>query len=138
MGEIAFSAPGVRSVTTSNRAAVAAFILACAMMGLLGLAAFVMSRHALEVQELQQTIQRAQQNGTGMTEAMMKYIEAQGATMPGWLVAVGMINMCVLASCVATIILGVIGMTRPVRRSMAVAALVVSGMVGIIFIFAFA
>lgn len=125
-------------MTTSNRAAVAAFILACAMMGLLGLAAFVMSRHALEVQELQQTIQRAQQNGTGMTEAMMKYIEAQGATMPGWLVAVGMINMCVLASCVATIILGVIGMTRPVRRSMAVAALVVSGMVGIIFIFAFA
>jgi hypothetical protein len=126
---IAIPIPPVYAAVPTNRVATAAFILACTMIGLLGMAALVMSRHALEVQEMQEQMEKARAAGTSGMTAMMQYLQKQGGAAPGWLITVGLIEMGVMAAWTATVILGVIGVLRPYRRAFAVAALVISGFV---------
>jgi len=59
----------------------------------------------------------------------MQYLQKEGGATPDWLITVGLIEMGVMATWTAAVILGVIGVFRPYRRGFAVAALVISGFV---------
>lgn len=119
----------------ANRPATAAFILACVMMGLLGLAVVIMSRHAPDVQRMQEHMEKARAAGTSGITAMMEYLQKQGGPTPGWIVTIGLIEVGLMAAWIATAILGVIGLLKPYRRAFAVAALVVSGFVCVLLCF---
>ena len=91
----------------ANPLAVAAFILAAAMIILLLSGAMIVTSHALELEQLQKELQPMPGVDSGsQLRAVMEYIDAHGGQFPGWLVAVGVLQISSMAACAAAIVCG--------------------------------
>jgi len=123
----------------ANPMAVAAFILAAAMIILLLSGAMIVTSHALELEQLQKELQPMPGVDSGsQLRAVMEYIDAHGGQFPGWLVAVGVLQISSMAACAAAIVCGLLALRRTARRALAVIALVSSGCVVLLFCLNFA
>lgn len=117
----------------TNRAAATALILAFTAIGLLLLAIQTMSHHPLEMEEFQRIVSEARSTGGSTMTAMMKYFEKQGGQVPGWMVALNLFGLASMAAWLGSVVFGILGLFRPIRRGMAVAALVIAGMLSALF-----
>ena len=123
----------------ANPMAVAAFILAAVMVIMLLSGAVIASSHALDLEQLQKEIQPKQGADSGSQfRAVMEYMDAHGGQFPGWLVAVGVLQISAMAACAAAIVCGLLALRRRARRPLAVIALVSSGCVVLLFCLSFA
>jgi len=123
----------------ANPLAVAAFILAAAMVILLLSGAMIVASHALELEQLQKDLQPQPGADSGSQfRAIMEYFDAHGGQFPGWLVAVGVLQISAMAACAAAIVCGLLALRRTPRRALAVVALVSCGCVVLLFCLNFA
>ncbi len=117
----------------TNRAAATALILVFASISLLFLAIQTISNHPLEWQEFEQAITAARSANESTMAAMMKFVESQGGSFPGWMVTLNVVTLGSMAAWLGSIIFGIIGLFRPIRRGMAIAALVIAGLLSVLF-----
>jgi len=117
----------------TNRAASAALILVFVAVGLLLLANQTHSNHRTEWQEFERVLSEAVSANGSTTSALLKYIESQGGSYPGWMVMWSVFTLGSMGAWIGSIIFGILGLFRPVRRGMAVTALVVAGMLVSLF-----
>jgi DNA-directed RNA polymerase subunit RPC12/RpoP len=123
----------------ANPLAVAAFILAAAMVILLLSGAMIVASHALDLEQLQKELQPQPGVDSGSQfRAIMEYFNAHGGQFPGWLVAVGVLQISAMAACAAAIVCGLLALRRTTRRALAVIALVSCGCVVLLFCLNFA
>jgi hypothetical protein len=123
----------------ANPLAVAAFILAAAMVILLLSRAMILASHALDLEQLQKDLQPKPGAASGsQLQAVMEYVNAHGGQFPGWLVAVGVLQISAMAACAAAIVCGLLALRRTARRALAVIALVSCGCVVLLFCLNFA
>jgi len=123
----------------ANPLAVAAFILAAAMVILLLSGAMIVASHALDLEQLQKDLQPQPGAASGsQVRAVMEYIDTHGGQFPGWLVAVGVLQISAMAACAAAIVCGLLALRRTARRALAVIALVSCGCVVLLFCVNFA
>jgi uncharacterized membrane protein len=86
-----------------------------------------------EMQEYQKFLKENIDSGASPTTAVLKYHESQGGQFPGWLVRMSILGIASLGSWLGAIVFGIIGLFRVVRRGMAVAALVIAGLLTMYF-----
>lgn len=114
-----------------NRIAMIAFALACGEVLLLAVMQWIMASHRLEVEEFVTSMESA----TGlseMVEAQSEFFKARGG-IPRWLVAIVALEVMAGLNWAAIVVCGIIGVRRPNRRKLAITALVVAGLVPIVF-----
>ena len=129
----AVAAPPFTPYAQTNRAAVAAVILAFLSVGLLLLAMQTLSYHPLEMEEFQRFLNEAKSSGGSTMAAMMKYFESHGGQMPGWMVMMDALGLASMAAWLGSVVFGIVGLFRPVRRGLAIAALVMAGLLSVLF-----
>ncbi len=117
----------------TNRIAVVALVLACLVLVLLGLGVTVAASHSLEFTQLQEELEASREGSASQVEVFTKFIDAHGGVPPGWMIAMGLLELGAMGASIAAIICGVLGLRRAHRRPLAVAALVICG--GIIVVF---
>lgn len=118
---ISYAPPNSRA----NPLAVVAFILAAVMIILLLSIAMIASSHALELEQLQKELQPKPGADSGAQfRAVMEYMNAHGGQIPGWLVALGVLQISAMSACAAAIVCGLLALRRTARRALAVIALV--------------
>jgi len=118
----------------ANPLAVAAFILAAVMVILLLSVAVIASSHALELEQIQKELQPKPGADSGAQfRAAMEYVNTHGGQIPGWLVALGLLQISAMASCAAAIVCGLLALRRIARRALAVIALISCGSVVLLF-----
>lgn len=142
-GAVALPTPAANSFAPSNSnanpLAVAAFILAAAMVLLLLSGAMLAASHAPDLEQLQKELQpRSGTDSSAQFRAIMEYINTQGGQIPGWLVALGVLQMSAMATCAAAIVCGLLALRRRARRPLAVIALASCGCVVLLFCVDFA
>lgn len=142
-GAVALSTPAAGSFAPANAnanpLAVAAFILAAATVLLLLSGAMIAASHALDLEQLQKEIQpRPGMDSGSQFQAIMEYFNAHGGQIPGWLIALGVLQMSAMAACAAAIVCGLLALRRKARRPLAVIALVSCGCVVLFFCVSFA
>jgi hypothetical protein len=124
--------PGVGALsipTPTNRAAVAAIILAgLQILCLVGMQ-FIFASHRLEFEEFQKTFE--QKSLPEVLEAQNRYVAAQGG-VPRWMVATQLMGLLMLGGWVGALVCGIIGVRRAARRGMAVTALLISSVVAMV------
>ena len=117
----------------TNRAAATALILAFTLIGMMLLCGQTFSRHGVEVQEYARYLEEARAAGTPAMTAALKYVETQGGQMPRWMVTLSILGMVSLAAWIGSIVFGIMGLFRTVRRGMAIAALSITGLLTTLF-----
>lgn len=118
----------------SNAAAAVALILAFASVGFLILAILTISRHPLEMAEIQKIITEERAKDSSPMSAMVKYLDAEGGgVVPGWMMTLIAFEFGSLATWLGSVIFGIVGVFRVPRRGMAVGALVTAGLLGAFF-----
>jgi len=129
------NAPGQYAVPAgtgaSNRVAVAALVLGITTLAMFYGARTILVAHSLQLQELMKAAQSSSSFAQNM-EAQQKFFE-QYPDAPQWLAPAGLLGMGSLLTWVATLVCGIIGIRRPVRRGMASSALVIAALVPILF-----
>lgn len=114
-----------------NRIATVAFALACGEVLLLAAMQWILASYRLEVEELMTAMESAT-SLTDMVEAQNQFFKARGG-IPRWLVAIVALEVVAGLNWAATIVCGIIGLRSPNRRKLAITALVVAGLVPIVF-----
>jgi len=142
-GAVALPTPAPSSYAppdaSANPPAVAAFILAAAMVIFLLSGAMIVASHTLELEQLQKELQPQPGAAAGsQVQSMMRYFETHGGRIPGWLMAVGVLQISAMAACAAAIVCGLLAVRRTTRRALAVIALVSCGCVVLLFCLNFA
>jgi hypothetical protein len=117
----------------TNRAAVAALVLVLTSITLYFLANQTLSNHFLEWKEYERVISEATSANGSTVSAMLKYIESQGGSYPGWMVAFSVLSLGSMAAWLGSLVFGAIGLFRPFRRGMAIVALVIAGLLSVMF-----
>lgn len=125
-GQVAALRPG------SNRLAIVAFALGCCTMGMLAGHVGFQYVHSADVIEFAKEIQSLEASSESRFDAMMKYTHMHGDSLPSWLLILGMLDVVLLASCLGTVICGLIAIRRPAGRRLAWASLAMSGLVPIV------
>ncbi len=118
--------------------AVAAFVLAMVVMIAVGMATMIEVRNALEARQMKEEIHKLQAQDKSLQQAMFEYLNARGGQPPGWVLAVSLLYFTAAASCVASIVCGILGLRYAGRRPLAATALVISGTALIYFCVGFA
>ncbi len=116
-----------------NGAATASLVLAIVTIVLFGIASIILGGHALEMQDMVEQIEKARREGAGFTQAMMEFMKSRGGAVPGWMIASSLLSTAALGTCLATIVLGALGLRRPTRRSWAVTSLALSGLIVVLY-----
>lgn len=133
------AAAGLRPITAEapvaapagNASAAVALILAFASVGFLILAVLTVSRHPIEIAEIQKIITEERAKDSNPMAAMAKYINAEGGgSIPGWMMTLIAFEFASLATWLGSVVFGLIGVFRVHRRGMAVGALVTAGLLG--------
>ncbi len=123
-----------RSMAPSNNVlAVVAFALAVGVLGLLAAGTMVMSRHSLELEQLDEELRRLESDSGSRWQAFNEFVNAQGGQVPKWMMASALLHLSAMACSVGAIICGILGLRHAHRRSLAVAALVICGSVMLFF-----
>lgn len=117
----------------TNRAAVTALILAMLSLALMLWSMQTLSSHGSEMQKYQEFLEEAQAKGDPMMTGVLKYYESQGGTWPRWMVTLSLLGFASMGAWLGSIVFGVIGLFRTVRRGMAVTALVIAGLLTMMF-----
>ncbi len=118
---------------STNRSAIVGFSLALLTIGFLLLSMQTMSNHQLDMLEYQKFIEEAQSKGTPTMTAVLKYCESQGGAWPGWMVTLSVLGFASIITWLGALVFGIIGLFRQARRGMAVAAVVIAGMLSGMF-----
>ena len=122
------------SDSTKNPVAVAAFILACLTVVLVLSAATVAYSHSLDLEQIQKELQpKPGVNSGSQLQAIMAFAEARGGRFPGWMVALGVLQLSAMATCVAAVVCGLFALRRRVRRPLAIIALASCGCIFLLF-----
>jgi hypothetical protein len=122
----------IRSAYPSpNRIATVAIVLAVLEVCLFIVLAQVVSANRLELEEFAKAVGEAK-GFAAMMEAQNQYFQARGG-IPSWLVTLGLVQVAIILNWFPLVVCAIIGVTRPLRRKRAVAALCVSGLVPLIF-----
>ena len=114
-----------------NRIAQVAFILACCSIGFLVITQLVLAPHRADLEEMEKAMMLAESFAEKM-EAQSEFFEAHPGVL-GWLIPASMLAIASGLMSIGAIVCGLIGMRRPQRRGLAVAALAAAGLVPILF-----
>lgn len=122
-----------------NQIAIVAFSLACTMIVLITAAAFVAAPHRLEMESLLDRVAALQEEGaepwSARMQASTEFGESYGGGPPGWMIAFVLFYVAAGLAWMATIVCGLIGIRRVLRRRMAITALVMAGAIPILLCF---
>ncbi|GAF80953.1 unnamed protein product [marine sediment metagenome] len=116
---------------SGNRIAVAALVLACGTVALLGAANLILAPHHEELNRLMESNSPDRTIGERM-ELQAEYFQEMGG-VPGWMLAASVCLITAAMAWLASIVCAVIGMRRVRRRRLAVFALVIAALVPIFF-----
>lgn len=112
----------------TNRAAVTAMILVLASMTLYILMMRTLAANEAGWREYERILKETlEQNGSPMAAAS-KFIEAQGGKMPTWLITFTLAGIGGLCCWVGALVFGLVGLFRPVKRGLAIAAITIAGL----------
>jgi len=114
-----------------NRIAIVSFALACSEVLLLVAMQWIMASHRLEAEEFVNSMESAT-SLTKMVEAQSEFFKARGG-IPRWMIAIMVLELMAGLNWVAMVVCGIIGVRRPNHRRLAMTALVVAGLVPIVF-----
>ena len=119
-----FGAAPVVGDVQHNGAAMAAFILACALLACIASSLIVYRSHGAEILGVQQrTEELVRQGKNSLASAQQAWLDYYDGEIPGWLMASSFLMMVALALWVGTLVCAIIGVLRPYRRGYAVFAL---------------
>lgn len=121
------SVPPYPPAAQTNRAALVAMILAGVTLVLWLLYFQTASAHRVEIQEFYGFLQKQSDAGTPSMTAMMKYTETQNGQLPAWMMTMSVLMVAGMATWIATVTFGIVGLFRPIRRAMAITALIIAG-----------
>ncbi len=121
-------APRYNASPSTNPLALVAFGLTLLMGSLYVTSGFILSAHRLEVEELVKQVEKRGADPSARFSAWLEYSNSQGATFPTWLVAVSILSFAGMATCLASLICGIIALRHRARRSLALTSVIASGM----------
>jgi len=121
--------PAATAAPRSNVLAKIAFGLACAVVVLMGSYSLILATHQDELGPL---LDQGQSFSDGM-QAFHEYAAAHGGVLPPWLMAMSLLSLTAGVVWVAALVCGIVAVCRPVDRSWAVAALVITGIAPLFF-----
>ena len=127
----ATSYPDVSSIGYPNRIALVALILACVEVALLIAMQVIWQTNRLEGEELMKALTPAT-NLSQMLEAQSEFFKSRGG-VPRWMVAFVLLEVTAGLNWIALLVCGLIGVSRPQHRALAVAALAIAGLVPVFF-----
>ena len=116
---------------SANHVAVAALVLVCSAVALLGVANLILAPHREEINRLIETMRPAQ-TFAEMMELQGEYIQEMGG-LPGWMMAAFSCEIGAGMAWLASIVCAVIGVRRVRRRRLAVLSLAIAAVVPIFF-----
>lgn len=116
---------------SANGVAVAAMVLACSTVAMLGAADLILAPHSDEVNRLIEAMRPAR-TFAEMMEVQNQFIQEMGG-MPSWMVWAFICEVSAACAWVAALVCGLLGLRRVRRRRLAAAALVVTAVVPIFF-----
>ena len=109
-----------------NGAAMAAFILACALLACTLSIVVLFRAHSDEMKAIQQQTERLIAQGKGVFESTQQpWLDQFGGQMPPWFLAATGFYLMSLAFWVAALVCAIIGLRRLYRRHLAITALVI-------------
>jgi len=109
-----------------NSVAVVAFVLASLGVGLVIIGIVIAAQQPNDSLALQQVLQEAE-GTSGQLQAVQEYIRQHGGTIPTWLIAITLLQLCALVFCATALVCGIVALRRTARRKMSVAAATISG-----------
>ena len=92
---------------------------------------WIMTSHRLEAEEFVKSMESAT-SLTKMVEAQSEFFKARGG-VPRWMIAIMAFELMAGLNWIAMVVCGIIGVRRPNHRRLAITALVVAGLVPIVF-----
>lgn len=125
-------APLMAPVPSRNLFALVALVASGSVILCFGAGTIIANSHSLEIADIAERLSNLEGGGSQMG-AMMDYLDSRGGGMPAWLVMLTVLQLAGLSACLVAIVCGLLGMRQPHRRSMAVAALIISG--GMVMLF---
>lgn len=108
-----------------NAFAVTAFALSLVLVAVTLAFITLLASHRDEYAAFERQIQEAAQSGQSMFDAAMKIGQSNAGAAPGWLMLAGFLQLAAMANWVTSVVLAIIGLRRPHRRGLAVAALLI-------------
>lgn len=114
---------------STNPLALVAFGLTILMFVLFGLYAYVIAPHSLEFEELAKEIQKRGTDPSSQVSALMDYANSAGGRIPSWFIAAGLLQLCGLAACAASLICALIALRHRARRGLAVSSIMATSAV---------
>lgn len=129
------SAPRYAAPPSTNPLALVAFGLMI-LMGLFYIACgFVAGAHRLELEELFKHIASRGNDPSAQFSAWLDYANSRGEPIPTWLIALSMLSLAGMATCVASVICGIIALRHSARRGLALTSVIGGGMwIGFVFL----
>lgn len=122
---------------SSNRLAVVSLVLGCAVLVQVVWAGMILAGHSMEFEMVQERAEELRKEGMGQVQASQKalaeFYKDYGGMPPGWMIASGSLFLTSLLTWLATLICALIAVRRPVGRGFAVAALLLAGLIPILF-----
>jgi len=116
-------------VPARNTLAVVAFSLSLLLIGLFIAAAIIVAPHQLEMESFQEMLQSSEANGKSQMQILNDFTEQYGGAIPGWLIAIVMIEAVSILIFLAAVVCGILGVRRTPRKHLAVISLAIcSGM----------
>ncbi len=128
------SSTGVAVRPASNRLAVVAFALACCTMGMLAGHIVFGIMYSTEILEFLNEIQSLEASSESSFDAMLKYTNLHGGSLPSWILILGLLDVVLLASCFGSVVCGLMAIRRPAGRRLAWASLAICGVVPIVML----
>lgn len=123
------AAPGVAVAAIDDRntfAVVAAFLCSLVIL-LLVLSLAIQSAHSMEMQEFSKELTKTGTDFGSQMEAAQRFMENQRQDGITWIIALGIMQLMMLAGALCALIFGILGLTRPRKRALAGFSVTISG-----------
>lgn len=122
------NAPRYAPTPSTNPLALVAFGLMLLMGSLYVTSGLILSAHRLEVEELVKQIEMRGSDPSARFSAWLDYSNSLGTPFPMWLIAVSTLSLAGMATCVASLVCGIIALRHRARRSLALTSVIGGGM----------
>lgn len=112
-------------IQSRNTVAVVALSLSILLIVLFITSASIITPHRMEMEHFQQMIQSAESNTKSQMHVLEEFTNQYGGALPGWFIAITLIQGISIPIFIAAVVCGIIGVRRQYRKKLAIISLAI-------------